>query len=803
MNKYKYLITYVVTLFLFYGFSDLSLYSQNIREGIVGYWPLNCDFADSSSVGNNINALPIGSPLCIEGKLNEAIKLDGNNDYLQIDRSNSLDLVSDKGFSWSIWFKLNDIITSREARAEDILISYANPELKTDIILGFGSVSSPADELAFIVDGPGGTGGSAFILGKDLSYKPEDGYEADKWYHAVGTMDYDNKIVALYIDGALVESYDNHKTEPMEEEMGFFFGGFVDGASDNILFNGSLDEIRIYERVLSQDEVLILYSARPEQLSVDTNLVDFDNILCETSKTITVPIFNEGPSKFLIADFEFTGNNNFSVYSDGDTTLEDQEIFNLELVFNSNVSGTFYDTLYINNNNFIQATILYLQAIKDVQINVDEDIQFSELVICDMDSPGQLSLSASITIDNINVAEGLILDKISFSSNSFSYVDNEPDYLIMDSKTYEIVFTPTDTMSFDEVAVVSFANCDVSKTINISALSTSIGKEFLGQIDFGEIENSVDSIIIYNYNNVGTAEFEILSISEPEPPFYFDNFSSTIYKSYLPNEKLEFNIRFTPTGEEHSSSFTIRSKDVCDEYIDTVYLEGIGKYRAYFDIVLQNIEGSTGDSITFPLRIQNPVNFDKAGLSDMKIEVEYNKTIFYSDRYRDEKSSELDKATMNFEIPITPENEEQSAILLEGIITLGNKELDSITIKSIEFDSGIFTANIINGSLKVNDICLEGGKRLFSADEFLFLGEAIPNPTSEQLHLSISLLEKGRTKLYLIDPFGNQKAMFFDEELDVGVYDFTFDLTNIPTGPYIYVLETPTQIRSKKLQILK
>jgi|GEM_PF-3582595 len=795
----KYCFKILIFGFLLSFFIGINnLYSQNIRDGVVGYWPLNCNYVDSSTSADPILTVGIGNPECIEGKLNEAIKLDGVGEYLEVDKARSLDLVSSLGFSWSVWFKLNEKIMNSEKKATDIIISYANPELQSDIVLGFGSNSTKADELSFIVDGPGGFGESAVIKGKDLAYKPEGGFEEDEWYHAVGIMDYVSKRVYLYVNGELVDSFDNHRTSPMTENMNFSFGGFVDGDTEEIFFNGGIDEVRIYERPLSFDEVLILYSARPEQLEADTNVVDFGNILCENERVLELPIINQGPSKFLITDYEFSVGSNFSIGNSSSITMEDKDTLDLSIVFGSNVSGTFYDTLFINNNNFIQPTIIYLSGIKDVEIDVVDEISFGKFVLCEDKS----ELSRTFTIRNMNVADGLLLESIEFSSSSFRYVDEEPDELILDEKSYEIVLGASDTLFFDEYAVISFSNCDYSRTFNLSATSTSVAKGFEENIDFGEVEIGGDSIIHFEYRNIGSADYEIINISQPEGLFVIDNYSGTFLRWYGQNDVLKLAMKFSPMIEMNSSSFTIETKTECGIELDTIYLDGVGRFRASFDLEIGDVEGEMGDTVEIPLIISNPVNFDKAKLGNMNLELEFNKTMLFPLMVDEISSVQVDKSIVRNEIGMPEENIRIDTVLFRAILTLGNRELDSVRVNEIGFENGLYSAKINNGVVRVSDICEEGGKRLFSATEFLYLSQPSPNPAMRELNLSFGLIEGGKTKLYIVDIDGNVVKILIDSNLEVGKYKYSFDIEKIPSGLYIYILETPNQMRSGKLQIL-
>ena len=76
--------------------------------------------------------------------------------------------------------------------------------------------------------------------------------EAGNWYHLLGTND--GTYTSLYVNGILENTF----LEPMATGSENSFIGR--SASSDQFTNGSIDDIRIYNRVLTEVEILQLYN---------------------------------------------------------------------------------------------------------------------------------------------------------------------------------------------------------------------------------------------------------------------------------------------------------------------------------------------------------------------------------------------------------------------------------------------------------------------------------------------------------------------------------------------------------------
>ena len=228
-----------------------------IDDGLIAYWSFDaCDLADDS--GNGFSAgMMIGNPICVDGAQGSAFAFDGD-DFIRIPDVP----VAPTRHSYALWFRPAMDLTSASPR-QDLL--YADVDL--DVILqrrGRPHITLNHDaegKLGFhphiIPDG----GGNPAI--SDAIESSTDTWQANRWYHAAFT--WDGAIFRTYIDGELQQVFDQLPSGASNVYQGLVLA--VRG-NEEFHFSGSLDEVRIYDRVITAEEVRELSVLKPATLTV-------------------------------------------------------------------------------------------------------------------------------------------------------------------------------------------------------------------------------------------------------------------------------------------------------------------------------------------------------------------------------------------------------------------------------------------------------------------------------------------------------------------------------------------------------
>lgn len=214
---------------------DLSSASPSTNGGLVGHWQL-----DEESYNSNTNKVTDKTPYSNDGtnygatfttdrqgKTNGAMGFDGLTYRIRMDSDDSLS-PGTGDFTLSAWAKTDNTITNDRI--------FCNHHLKWELWSGGSgearsSIGNTADRI--------------------ISYGPniEDG----EWHHILATYDRDVNMT-LYVDGELADQDDISSYSAVDLDSDTVtIGSYAGGTS--YVWNGSIDDVRMYKRVLSENEI--------------------------------------------------------------------------------------------------------------------------------------------------------------------------------------------------------------------------------------------------------------------------------------------------------------------------------------------------------------------------------------------------------------------------------------------------------------------------------------------------------------------------------------------------------------------
>ena len=209
-------------------------------EGLVAYYPFNGNANDES--GNSNNGTVFGAILVLDrfGASDKAYSFDGTNDYIKASSNNLPTGIRTTG----LWFYVN---------------SFGS---KAQSLLGYGGNGGPPGTSWFLNINSGSFRRALHYGTNELAYITT--ISAGQWYFfAVTTEQSGSKI---YVDGELGVSngifINNTYVTNKDLSIGVTVGstGIAPYTDGNIgYFNGIIDDVRIYDRALSDEEIQILY----------------------------------------------------------------------------------------------------------------------------------------------------------------------------------------------------------------------------------------------------------------------------------------------------------------------------------------------------------------------------------------------------------------------------------------------------------------------------------------------------------------------------------------------------------------
>jgi hypothetical protein len=240
------------TLFVFVSLFSLGLISK-ADAALIGYWNFDEKSGtiahDSSS--NGYDGTVNGGADWTTGKVGNALTFNGNGNYVNIPGSENVDISS--GITIEAWVKFNDI-TPDPFAAHTIAAKWGVGDRAFYLGQGGNNDKFEYDLWA---------NGDAWIVGPVSSLYSNTAPVAGVWTHVAAT--YDGSIANFYINGNLDIS---QSATGLIHQGGrqIEIGGVSTGYPH--YFNGLIDEVRIYNNALTQEQICADMRVVPEPASI-------------------------------------------------------------------------------------------------------------------------------------------------------------------------------------------------------------------------------------------------------------------------------------------------------------------------------------------------------------------------------------------------------------------------------------------------------------------------------------------------------------------------------------------------------
>ena len=78
-----------------------------------------------------------------------------------------------------------------------------------------------------------------------------------------------------------------------------------------------------------------------------------------------------------------------------------------------------------------------------------------------------------------------------------------------------------------------------------------------------------------------------------------------------------------------------------------------------------------------------------------------------------------------------------------------------------------------------------------------------PNPFNSATYIKYQVHKEGRLRIVLYNILGEKLKIFSDEYYNLGTYTLRFESNELPSGVFLYTLETDSEVIVKKLTIIK
>lgn len=240
-------------------------------EEAVSYW----DFEDTTDDGTAADAVVTrgndatinGGAAYVTGKYGKAIQLDGTDDYLEVADDASLDLGTGD-FTLSLWVKRGE---KGSGKGHTLLSkSDSSPTAGNSLFFNIADSGSEIDKAVLALS----ESASGSLVTTKIVSRESLGTE---WKHLVAVRR--GTTLELYVDGKLDATAAGQLVKISSTGNLFIGKSFL---SPEKYLKGLLDEVRVYNRALSAEEIKLLYlPPEPTQYIARWNFEDEGNLIKE------------------------------------------------------------------------------------------------------------------------------------------------------------------------------------------------------------------------------------------------------------------------------------------------------------------------------------------------------------------------------------------------------------------------------------------------------------------------------------------------------------------------------------------
>ena len=457
-----------------------SIPSYIPANGLVGYWPFNGNANDESGNGNHgtVNGATLNTDRF--GIEKQAYNFNGISNWIEVQDANSLDITNK--YTLSVWVRLPDY-----------------------------SLNNSNELMRTMLGKPRNTGGGGYSFraiegvawnGNSLAYQA--GWNTTVVNGGIGSIDtipltiwtnviftYDGVEGKLYKNGRLTNrglfsfSLDN-SSQPLYIGKEFNFADQI----NNRWFKGQLDDIAIYNRALTEQEITTLYIGCTKETATSSN---FNSLLLSTGSSVSLSADPQGgvftgasidSNKFVPSKAKI-GANKVQYNFKNSQGCNDSTLFTMIVADTVGTTCKKYDTITVTNNITKYDTVTVKNNVYDT-VTVTNNVTKYDTVIVKTNVFDTVKVNTYDTItitNNITKYDTVIVPK------------TVTKYDTVKVNTYDTITVTNSVTKYDTVLVNKYDTITV--TNNVTKYDTVIVPKTVTKYDTVKV-NTYDTITVTN-----------------------------------------------------------------------------------------------------------------------------------------------------------------------------------------------------------------------------------------------------------------------------------------------------------------
>ena len=222
----------------------ISILDNALDYGLYAYYPLNGNTDDASGKGNDVHAYNTSDTSDNNGFSNRALYFDSSDDTMAVRGSGMPDKTGNEG-TVSMWVRKADWATT----VDEVIIENRKDGGISQFYLSQHNYSNIGLHYRY------GSNGAAD--NRLLAYPQSRDWEANSWHQVAFSWKREGALtyLKLFVDGTSVA--ESSTPLLLDEKLNWTVSGTTNPSTYNL--NGSVDEIRLYNRALSEELLYKIY----------------------------------------------------------------------------------------------------------------------------------------------------------------------------------------------------------------------------------------------------------------------------------------------------------------------------------------------------------------------------------------------------------------------------------------------------------------------------------------------------------------------------------------------------------------
>ncbi len=222
----------------------------------------------------------------------------------------------------------------------------------------------------------------------------------------------------------------------------------------------------------------------------------------------------------------------------------------------------------------------------------------------------------------------------------------------------------------------------------------------------------------------------------------------------------------------------------------------------WIELGLPDISAKPGDHVLLPITIIASRNLSAADLSSFSYTLHFDASLLEPLEAGTTSTYQHGDRFVTSRGTITNQLSTHTLDQMEFLAALGDATETTLSFDTVIWSSGQPIATKLDtGHFTLLGVCPAGGNRLFFGDDSVAITDVTPNPVSSMAVVNYSLAEPGATTLHVLDMLGRTVLTIVNGDASAGTYHALFDASALPNGMYNLVLQTPSQIFLKRLEV--